>query len=126
MSAPNFKLILTVAAAVTAVALMAAGTAFAAGGNDSNIDQIGDHNNASVDQSNGTGELSAVTQTSDSNGAQVIQYGAGDQSTISQDTSGASSYTSNTRNIVDDFPARDAPAISRLCDPASSSCMTSS
>ena len=92
--------------AVSAVALLAAGSAFAAG-NASTIDQIGFDNNAAVDQSGSPSGAVAVidqglaaTQTTDAfNHANVTQGGgAGNQALITQ-SQGAYGAVSNPSNV---------------------------
>ena len=71
-------------AATSVVALLAAGSALAAG-NDSTIDQAGISQNAAVDQSNSTGNsVASITQVDAYNSAGVTQGGSGNQATVNQ------------------------------------------
>ncbi len=84
--------------AVSAVALFAAGGAFAAG-NSSTIDQIGTFNNAAVDQTGSASDgVATVTQSDSYNSANVTQGGAGNQAAVTQ-SNGSFGAVTNPSNV---------------------------
>ena len=82
--------------AVSTAALLLATSAFAQ--NVTTINQPGNNNSASADQSAGTDELTQINQISSSNIATVTQGGFQDEAFIDQDTDGT--YTGSSATVV--------------------------